>query len=176
MCTAMGKPFLFHKDFDGNNKPQNFSFLFRPTHKEYYDFVGLLDKMMSDNINKEFFGKDISCEDEITRSDGKIEVKAKGTIRLLEEWINKYYTPQGQESIENIFRAFRKVRKERQRPAHAIDDDKFDQKYFTDQRLLLDEAYGAIRDIRLIFANHPAVKVANIDIPQVLYEGKIWTC
>jgi len=176
MCVAMGKPALFRKDFDGDDKPRNFSFLVRPTHKEYYDFVGLLDKMMSDNINKKFFENDISCEDEETRPDGKTVVKPKGTIQLLEEWINKYYHPQDQKPMDDVFKAFRKVRKERQRPAHAIDDDRFDQKYFADQRQILKEAYGAVRTIRLVFANHSAVKAANIDISQTLYEGKIWTC
>ncbi len=175
MCSAMGKPALFHKDFDGEHKPRNFSFLVRPTHKEYYDFVGLLDKMMSDNINKKFFENDISCEEENVRSDGKIVVKSKGTIRLLEEWLNKYYHSQDREPIDDLFKAFRKVREERQRPAHAIDDNRFDQKYFADQRQILKEAYGAIRTIRLVLANHPAVKSGNIDIPQTLFEGKIWT-
>jgi hypothetical protein len=175
MCNAMNKPCLFLKDFNGDNRPRNFSFLIRPTLKEYYDFVGLLDKMMSDNINKKFFKNDILCEDESPRSDGKIAVKYKGTIRLLEEWMNKYYHPKDQASVDSIFKAFHRVRNERQRPAHAIDDDRFDQKYFADQRQILKEAYDAIRSIRLVLANHPAVKSGNIDIPQTLFEGKIWT-
>ena len=176
MCKAMNKPTLFNADFDGEDRPQHFSFLVRPTHKEYYDFVGLLDKMMSDNINKKFFENDISFEDEQTRPDGKIVIKSKGTIRLLEEWVNKYFHPHDREPIDNMFKTFRRIRKERQRPAHAIDDNRFDQKYFIDQRQILQEAYSAIKIIRLMFTIHPLVKIANIDVPRDLLEGKIWTC
>lgn len=176
MCAIMNKPPLFRKVFDEYDKPRNFSFLVRPTKKEYYDFIGLLDKLMSDNLNKKFFENDISLEDEETRPDGKILVKPKGTIRLLEEWIHKSYRPLDSTPMDNIFKAFRKVRKERQRPAHAIDDDKFDQKYFAKQRQILNEAYGAIRMIRLVLANHPEVKVADLDISELLYKGEIWTC
>ena len=175
MCDAMGKPALFRRDFDGNDRPRNFSFLFRPTLKEYYDFVGLLDKIMSDNINKKFFENDVPLEEENIRSDGKIEVKPKGTIRLLEEWFNKNFRSNNSEPIQKIFQAFRRVRKERQRPSHAIDDDTFDQKYFSDQRKIIKEAYGAIRTIRLVFANHPCVKISDIDIPKDIFEGTIWT-
>ncbi len=176
MCNAMNRPPLFRKDFDGDNRPREFSFLVRPTHKEYYDFVGLLDKMMSDNINKRFFQNDISDQVEEERSDGKIIVKNKGTIQMLEEWINRSFRPRDRKPLDEIFKAFRKVRTERQRPAHAIDDNKFDQKFFADQRQILSKAYNAIRTIRLVLANDPAVKSAKIDIPQQLFEGKIWSC
>lgn len=36
-------------------------------------------------------------------------------------------------------------------------------------------AYTGIRTIRLIFAGHPQVRTADISIPDVLYEGKIWS-
>jgi hypothetical protein len=176
MCAAMGKQALFRNDFDGEDRPRSFSFLVRPTHKEYYDFVSLLDKMMSDNINKKFFGDDVLYEDEVTRPDGKIQINPKGTIQLLEEWIHQYIHTQDCKPMDSIFLAFRKIRKERQRPAHAIDDNKFDQIYFADQRQILKEAYRAIRTIRLIFANHPAVKAAKIEIPEDLFKGEIWTC
>jgi hypothetical protein len=175
MCKIMNRPVLFNNEFEDDKRPQNFSFLVRPTHKEYYDFVGLLDKMMSDNINKKFFKNEISYETETQRSDGKIIINQKGTITILEEWVKKYYHSKDSKPMDDIFNAFRKVRKERQRPAHAIDDNKFDQKYFSDQRQILMEAYGAIRTLRLIFANHPMVKISEIKIPKDLYEGKIWT-
>jgi hypothetical protein len=79
MCKIMNRPVLFNNEFEDDKRPQNFSFLVRPTHKEYYDFVGLLDKMMSDNINKKFFKNEISYETETQRSDGKIIINQKGT-------------------------------------------------------------------------------------------------
>jgi len=64
----------------------------------------------------------------------------------------------------------------RQRPAHAVDEDRFDQKYFKEQRELIIEAYSAVRTLRLMFANHPDVESAKIKIPDWLQEGKIWEC
>ncbi len=46
---------LFHKDFDHENRPKEFTFFFLPTLRNYNEFVLLLDKMISDNINKDFF-------------------------------------------------------------------------------------------------------------------------
>lgn len=175
MCNAMNRPPLFRKDFSKENRPRNFSFLIRPTHKEYYEFVGLLDKMMSDNINKDFFQNDVSGQVEEERDDGKILVRNKGTIQMLEEWINKLFKSPDRKPLDEIFKTFRKVRKERQRPAHAIDDNKFDPKFFTRQQEIFSNAYNAIRTIRLVLANHPVVKAAKIDIPQELFEGKIWS-
>jgi hypothetical protein len=35
------------------------------------------------------------------------------------------------------------------------------------------QAYGAIRTLRLIFANHPSA--SKVEIPRWLSEGRIWT-
>jgi len=71
--------------------------------------------------------------------------------------------------------AFRKVRKLRQKPAHSVQEDVFDQKYIKDQRKLMLDAYGAIRTIREILANHPNVKADPPDIHEQLWKGEIWS-
>jgi hypothetical protein len=50
----MGRPNLFRQDFGqyGENEPRRFTFLVRPTLEEFNEFVLLLDKMLSDNLNK----------------------------------------------------------------------------------------------------------------------------
>lgn len=174
MCKAMGRPCLFRDDFD-RNRPRNFSFLVRPTQEEFNDFVLTLDKMMSDNINKKFFMNDISDETEEERSDGKIVVRSKGTISMLNEWLNLRFRPKDPAPINDMIAAFKKVRRLRQKPAHAVQADIFDQKFFHQQRDLIISAYSAVRTLRLIFANHPGVKSADIEIPDLLHEGKIWT-
>ena len=60
-------------------------------------------------------------------------------------------------------------------PAHLVNEDQFDQKYFKEQREIIIDAYSAVRTIRLMFANHPRVKIEEIEIPDWLQEGKIWT-
>ena len=169
----MRRPHLFNEDFY-ENRPRNFSFLVRPTLEEYNNFVLTLDKMMSDNINKDFFMKEVSGESEETRNDGKIIIRPKGTIAMLDEWLNLKFHPSDPKPMEDLNDAFKKVRKLRQKPAHAINPNVFDQKFFHLQRELIIAAYVAVRTLRLLFANHPLVSAAKIDIPDALYNGKIW--
>jgi len=128
---------------------------------------------MSENLNKEFFRNDIQLENEKIRNDGKIVVSIKGTIQLLEEWFDQKMRFPDPEAFKNMVATFKNVRKLRQRPAHQAQDAVFDQKIFKEQRELITEAYGAIRTIRLMLANHPAVK--DYEIPEELFKGKIWT-
>ena len=178
MADAMGRPPLFIKDFGeyGAQKPHRFSFLIRPTLEEFNNFVLLLDKMISDNINKSFFQKEVSYEREIKRKDGKVEVQKKGTLQILDEWVRKYFDTDDNWALwKKGMDSLKKVRKKRQRPAHSIDENLFDQCYFKEQRELIIGAYSAIKILRLLLENHPRVEAANIEIPAYLRDGKIWT-
>jgi hypothetical protein len=170
MAKLMGKPALFRNDFA--LRPKHFSFLVRPTTKEFNDFVLLLDQMMSDNLNKDFFRDDIELETETTRADSKIVVTTKGTIQLLDQWFQKKVRLADPQLFNNMVATFRKVRKLRQTPAHKAEDSAFDQKIFQEQRELVSEAYDAVRTIRLLLANHPAVR--NYKVPEELFNGEIW--
>ena len=134
----------------------------------------LIDQMMSDNINKNFFAGEIAEEYDHVRDDGKIEVRKKGTIAILEEWIDRYFRVQDDGPIKEMKSAFRKIRKLRQKPAHSVQEDAFDQKYIKDQRKLILDAYGAVRTLRQILANHPKVKANPPDINEQLWKGEIW--
>lgn len=173
MSEKIGKPHFFHNTFR-NDRPREFGFLLRPTLSEFNNFVHLLDKMMSDNINKEFFKDDLNLEREEKRNDGKIIVCQKGTIQLLAEWLYNNFRPYDKTPIEEMFASFRNVRNLRMKPAHAVSDNVFDQKYFKKQRELIKDAYNAIRTIRLVFTNFPSVKANPPKIDKLLFEGKIW--
>jgi hypothetical protein len=173
MAVLMGKAHLFRESY-AKDRPNEFGFLLRPTLAEFNSFVLLLDKMMSDNINKEFFAHDLSLEEDEERDDGRIIVRQKGTIVLLEEWVRKYFRPADPEPLDQMFSTFRKVRKLRQKPAHAVNENIFDLKYFKDQRQLVIEAYDAVRTLRLILANHPSVRKIPPTIGEHLYKGEIW--
>src|SRR5205085_11581225 len=60
MCAAARLPPLFERDFGGDDRPHDFGFLMRPTAKAFEDFVQVLDKMLSDNLNPHFFPASIS--------------------------------------------------------------------------------------------------------------------
>ena len=76
--------------------------------------------------------------------------------------------------MKELIDTFKIVRNQRQKPAHSLKPDEFNQKYFHSQRDLIIKAYDAIRLIRLIFANHQWVRVAYVKIPDLLYQGKVW--
>lgn len=171
MVKLMRKPPLFRNEFE--IRPKGFSFLVRPTTKELNDFVLLLDQMMSDNLNKDFFRGDLALEIDSPRDDGKIVVTAKGTIQLLEQWFQKMMRFSDPKPFNESMATFRMVRKLRQAPAHKAEDNTFDQKLFKEQRSIVMKAYGAVRTIRLMLANHPAV--SKYKVPDELFKGEIWT-
>jgi len=177
MAEAMSRPPLFRKDYGeyGEDRPQKLSFLVRPTLEEFNGFVLLLDKLLSDNINKDFFQGEVSYESESERKDGKIVVQSKGTLQILDDWVRKHFSTDDWEPWDESIKTMREVRRLRQKPAHAIDENLFDQRYFKEQRELIIRAYSAIRTLRLLLANHYAVRRANIKIPKWLLEGEIWT-
>lgn len=158
MCELIGKPPLFRKEFTEEKRPTGFTFLIRPTLKEFNDFVLLLDQMTSDNINFDFFKGDVERESFEKRSDGTLIAKSKGSLLMLEEWLTERFVPKNRGAMNEMFATFKKVRRLRQQPAHAVRQNEFDQKYFKEQRALIVQAYDAIRLLRLTLANHPAAK------------------
>ncbi|HEC69189.1 MAG TPA: AAA family ATPase [Candidatus Omnitrophica bacterium] len=152
---------LFKKTYDRCKKPKKFGFLVRPTREEYENFILLLDKMMSDNLDEDFFKDKVSLE------------QNKRTITLLEEWLDRSVKFPNPKPKDEMIKTFRGIRSERSKPAHHIRDDEWDSIYFAKQREMIIKAYQAVRTLRLIFANHPLAK--TIEIPDWLYQGKIWT-
>lgn len=172
MAELMGRPAFFKETFP--ERPNEFGFLLRPTLAEFNAFVLLLDKMLSDNINKKFFLDEVPLEEDQPRPDGKIVVRQKGTLALLEEWLRKYFRPSDPAPFDDMFRSFRAVRKLRQKPAHAVNENDFDISYFKEQRQLVIEAYDSLRTLRLVLANHPKVRRNPPKIQEHLAKGEIW--
>ena len=172
MARLMGRPDFFHKDFSGGKRPREFAPLIRPTLHEFNAFAHLLDKMMSDNINVKFFEGEVDTERLEKRADGMYVAKPVGTIFMLEEWFKRVRFPDPAPK-DKMLGVFREVRQLRVNPAHVVDENMFDQKYFEEQHNLIIRAYEAVRTLRLILANHPATKACQI--PDWLYRGEIWT-
>ena len=173
MCKLMNRPPLFKNELEDERKPRDFCFLVRPTLKQYNDFIHLLDKIISENINRKFFLDDIPFEYDEVRGDGKTVVQKKGTIRILYEWLKMNFIAEDTQPIEDMIATFKKIRELRQYPAHTINEDIFDQEYFEQQRGIVIKAYEGVRLLRLIFANHPNAK--GYKIPDWLHSRIIWT-
>ncbi len=173
MCNRIGWSPLFRNDFSEDRRPREFGFLIRPTVKEFNDFVLLLDKMISENLNHDFFAGAVDLVEEEERGDGKIVIHQKGTIRLLEEWLRKRFRTPDMEPINGMIAAFKEVRQLRQRPAHAADENAFDKAIFQRQRELMIRVCDGVRTLRLVFTSHPSV--GNYEVSSSIRDGKIWT-
>ena len=162
---------LFRKDFDKENRPKEFTFFFTPTLKNYYEFVSVLDKMISENINKDFFKGKVELFAFKKLEKGIVERKQKGTLNLFEEWLISIYKVDNEELLKDLFKPFRKIRKERQNPAHKISKDFYDKKFIEKQKKLISDSYSSVKALRKIFQQHPKAK--GIEIPEWLDSGEI---
>lgn len=177
MADKMGKPNFFNKDFGKylEGRPKEFAFMLRPSSHEYEGFIHLLDKLMSDNINKKFFKGDIELEDEIKRNDGRIQVIQKGTIVLLDQWLRKHHKTDNWEPWEFAISEFKDIRKQRQSPAHSINPNTYDPNLINKQRELMKDCLESLMIFRHALSTKPACKGHDFDIPEAIQERKIWT-
>jgi hypothetical protein len=173
MCELIGWQPLFRNDTIA--KPSELSFLLRPTGAEIESFVMVLDKLLSDSLNYDFFPPAISRFDEIDRGDNKVELVRRGSITLLKVWLERSFRfKEDRKPLDDMIATFRDIRKRRSKPAHAVDDNRYDPALFEEQRELLIKAYDAVRTLRLILANHPkALPVLESMDPRVRV-GDIW--
>lgn len=170
LCKIMNKPPLFKKEYDLNDV-DNFKTLPKPTLRNFQNFAHVLDKLISENINKRFFINGIPLERKIQKKKGHVRVEPIGSINLLENWLNKFFRPKDPKPLKEMFTCFKKIRKLRQPPAHTIAKNEYDRKCVEKQQKLMVSAYSSIRTLRLIFMNHPLAK--NYKPPEWLQKGKI---
>lgn len=164
---------LFRKSFENKNRPKEFTFFFTPTLKNYNDFILLLDKMISENINKDFFEGKVEFFEFKELENGLVERQSKGTLQLFEEWLTSVYNVNGDGAVSELFKPLKKIRKERQNPAHKINENQYDKHLIEKQKIIMDELYSVFRNLRNIFHQHP--KARSFEIPNWLENGKIKT-
>lgn len=169
---VFSKP-LFRKTFEKENRPKEFTFFFTPTIKNYNDFILLLDKMISENINKDFFEGKVELFEFKEIGNGIVERQSKGTLQIFEEWLGSVFNVQGDGSVNELFKPLKKIRRERQNPAHKIIDNQYDLQFIEKQKEIINEAYSVFRNLRNIFHQHPSA--SNFEIPKWLENGKIKT-
>lgn len=171
LCGLLKKPNLFRRTFEGRERPRLFGILLRPTRHEFEKMVQILDKVLSDNLNFDFFKPEV--EREYTEN---FEKKLKGSLRMLTEWVDlKYKGPNGEKYGEDLFESLRKVREERSKPAHTITEDSFDPEYFLRYRDTLESTYDDLSNFRLMLSKHPLAQ--GYCAPQELEReniGHIW--
>lgn len=169
---AFSKP-IFRRTYEKENRPKEFTFFFTPTLKNYNDFILLLDKMISENINRDFFEGKVELFEYVNLEGGIVERKSKGTLQLFEEWLTKVFNVKGDGTVSDLFKPLKKIRRERQNPAHKINENQYDKQYIEKQKEIMKETYSVFRNLRNIFHQHP--KANNFEIPDWLENGHIKT-
>jgi hypothetical protein len=155
LAAMIGKPPVFKETFE-EERPAGFAPMIRPTKRNFDDFVHLLDKMVSENINRGFFAGDIPLERAIPRKDGAVEIDRPGTLRLLEEWLtSRYRDSQGKDVSKDVLAPLRTIRELRQNPAHTLGSDVYDRSLPAKQDDLLGKACRALTRLRLVLWSHP---------------------
>jgi hypothetical protein len=176
MCERIGLPPLFRNDFSGElakaernaalDEPKGFGLLMKPTKKAFLDFAHVLDKVVSENINREFFAAQGIELDEQQTTGGHTIVTAKGTLRLLEEWLTKRIRIHSENGPATIVAPLKEIRKLRQAPAHTFIDDEFSIQYQSKKEKLILDVYISISNIRMFFQTHPRAR--NYEFPEYL--------
>lgn len=152
--------------------PIGLTFFLRPTSENYHRFVMAMDKLLSENINAKFFEGKLPLEIEKARKDGKVIITRKSTIALLEEWLlAQIEWEDNKKASELIIGPFRRVRKERQKPAHEFTIDRFSVDYRQKRERLLWEVFNSLSNIRRALTSHPNAQ--SINVPSWLDEDEI---
>lgn len=172
LAVIIGKAPLFNDDF-ARGRPERFHPMLHPTQRNFLDFSHLLDKMLSENINREFFRGEVPLEEDVPRADGKVQVVQIGTLRLLQNWFEaKYRRSDGADVSGEIVGPFKHVRQLRQGPAHTIEADKFDDLLPEQQDSLVIEVLGGLQKLRWALMSHPKAR-RDYQPPEWLDSGKI---
>jgi len=166
MCQLIGLPNLFRRDCSRETRgdeddspldePKGFGLLMVPTKKHFLEFAQILDKIISENLNANFFAaQHLELEEKTIKENGEVLVVQTGTLRLLEEWLTKYIRIKGENGPAIVIAPLKEVRKLRQSPAHKFVDDEFSIKYQDKKQEPIAEVYRSVSNIRMFFQTHP---------------------
>ncbi len=168
----IGKPPLFKKTFEEYDRPLEFSPMLRPTVRNFQEFAHTLDKMLSENLDRDFFRGDIALEDREATSDGTVRVVPLGTITLLQRWLRaRYRNRDGEDKSGEVVQPLRDVRSARQPGAHTLSQDEYDPSLPQRQDDLLGQVTITLQKLRLILTSHPKAK--GYAAPEWLDSNKI---
>lgn len=150
--------------------PFDLSSFLVPSTDNYEKFVHSWDKMLSDNIDKNFFTGLVAIEREEERADGKILVVQKGTLSLLKEWLELHvHGESANELVDAIVLPLQRVRRERQKPAHRFSENEFSKDFHRQRRKALWSIYESLTTLREVMSNQSGAE--DVVSPAWLREG-----
>lgn len=147
IADAIGRPPMFKQLFDAGDRPRGLQPFLLPTHEEMGRFILRLDQVLSENLNKDFFEGEVQRFEEQTLRDGRVLRNTKGTIRLLNEWIEQRYRAKPQLAA-TVTAPLAEVRELRQGPAHRLLANDFDAAAWSERARLLGAVQAGLRALR----------------------------
>lgn len=146
--TIFGAPL-----FRSTERHRSWGWLIRPSSNEWDQFILLTDQLLSENISS-------SALDAAGAPIENAQGERLGTLnRLIELFRSRTSAPK--EQIDSTFAPLRRVRKERQRPAHAAKAPTTDAEAFVRQRELLIDLAKSLEALRRFFERHPKAVAAG---------------
>lgn len=141
-----GKRKFFKSEYESGDRPDRFGFIIRPTSRELNEFHQTLDKILSDDISRSFFDGVVETFEIVARADGTAKKLPHGTIQMTKDWLQRDFPDEPRAAA--FLHMLRAARERRQRPAHQISSDNFNQSYVLEQRDIMKRAYEAIHGFR----------------------------
>jgi hypothetical protein len=146
--------------FKTSEPPREWGWVLRSSTSEWHQFLLATDKLISENI------------DHAALTTVKVDRKNPdgtdaGSLNRL-AWFLRDSTPCPNELVAQIVTPLKRVRKERQKPAHALVVAATDATLTAQQRDLLSEVGGALHLLREVLATHP--DAGGWDVPTYLPE------
>ena len=143
LFKLLGRAPLFRDTYE-EERPPKFSFFVKPTQGNYDEFVHLLDKMLSENIDKDAISGVVP------------ESHRKGSISILNDWLSLRFPASTFEERLAIIKPLREVRSLRQKPAHRLVKDTYDKQFYAHQDELVWKVYEGLRNLRCLLATDPS--------------------
>jgi hypothetical protein len=138
---AFGKPM-----FRATERPADLGWLLRPSQREWDDFILQLDKVLSDNLQSDFFkAAGIAAVDE--------RGQRIGTLKRFQRFLQSGGV--AEDKAKKIVAPMAAVREARQGPAHRIRLNITDRTFIHQQIELVRNIYSALGATRVWLATHP---------------------
>lgn len=140
--------------FSKVDRPRAWGWVLRPTTGSYNEFIHLTDKLLSENIRHK--GLDAAGA---PRTDDA--GKTLASLTRLQELLLSASSKATLENIRDVLQPLRDVRKERQNPAHKIEDTVTDANVVNKQRDLLRDVGSTLYAIRSFVQTHPTARASD---------------
>lgn len=177
-CEQIGWPRLFlNESFVSTGTAGAFRFPFRPTREAFYRSIEMVDELISQNINENFFQAVLPQREHdavrARRMSGKSAANDPGALALLSKWLElSFQADDGGSLMRRVLETFLRIRELRQHAMRKGEANPRAKDFFKLHDKMIRASYESLRLLRMALANHPKVNTAEA-VPAWLQAGKI---